>query len=1265
MPRSAASSPTPKGRPLRDLPRDRRRSPDARQPDAPQAPAGGAGDRAGVRGRLGRGGRDEPAGCSSWGRTPRPRTGWRRRCGSRASSAPRASTTRRRSRSTRPTGSPSATSTGSGCCSSRRARRPSPAQEGSKAPVSIFVEETGKTGFAHLIDLPDRAELAQVNPGDRSSSTPEGNRLIAISNGMRIGVVEPRVAARLLKLIADGNKYLAGVTSLGEQDVRIIIREIYQDPRNYGKVSFPTAAKSTDLRPYTKGTLVREDEELEEDLEDDDRGRGDRGPRPRHPARGHDGRGVRRGDRRARGAVDRLGRPARRRDRRRLRRRGAPRVCDNPRWLAALLLRAEPASACRPSSASRRRRRPRWSPRGIERRARARRHRRSTCSAAAAGSRGPRSIGQRKGDQPRGHRRSTGCSPRSSCGRPTSATSTPRSRRWPRPPAGESSLKVSITDRFATPLRDLRAAGHAGRDHLVDRGRGRGRQAERPAADRKHYRCPVCRDQLGGGEQRQAPLDARRPAARPRPGRRRRRGRPLRDRFPVPRGRRVAGRRAARPPHAAAARRRSRRSSSGSRATSARRRSRRRCGSRCSTRSLPGEPPGDVTGPRRPAADRRRPRPAARPAPSGASATRGSRSRTACGWSGASSSGSRAALGPGPGAARRRPAEPRRGVGDGDRSSRARPAALGALAAGDRATRGAARRPRDPARPRHAAAPARPGAARAGRTTRTAWVLGREAAALLPLEPLFGPAVRPSWGWQAAAITRALAASSRSGARRAGRVPARGRRPGDARRGGARRRRRGLPARRGAAARGRTRGSAASSSWFRPGSARRPGGPRTRANVALDAGARRRRRPGHRARGAGLFAPPERLVDAGRSRREDAARAVIEPPSTSLKLRGEPVELEPGCSARSSSGSIARATSGASSAAGRRPSSRPPDASRCRPPAPRRPGTGSRGAAIMRAPRRALIRDAPRFGGPTAAASSRIGDGPLVARRRTDRDAAAVPLADRVEWAVYSLLSTAGPMSEAAFLERIAESVHRPRPARRGARPRLPRELPQPGQHARPAGHRRGPPAAQPGARASGSRTSSTAATGSGYACWIGRRQQSRRLGRRPLGECLDDRERARLPAHDRPVPGEELGDVDCIWYVRGRAAFLFEVEWTAMLGEPVLRRHARMPTDDASSGSSSCSPNAPSWSATSSTARRCCARRSRPANWHLVKANHLRDWASREEPTIAGPRAAASGSTPRSSGPASSWRCSAEGDTSRGRRTRATLGRRPSPRLP
>ncbi|MFV2063216.1 MAG: tetratricopeptide repeat protein [Chloroflexota bacterium] len=144
------------------------------------------------------------------------------------------------------------------------------AKPSSKAPVSIFVEETGKTGFAHLVDLASPSDLAQVNPGDLVELAPSGPRLVARSNDIRIGVVEPRVAARLLKLVADGNKYAAGVTSLGDKDVRIIIRETYQDPANFGKVSFPSAAKVSDLRPYTKGTLVREDADLEEEFEFDE-----------------------------------------------------------------------------------------------------------------------------------------------------------------------------------------------------------------------------------------------------------------------------------------------------------------------------------------------------------------------------------------------------------------------------------------------------------------------------------------------------------------------------------------------------------------------------------------------------------------------------------------------------------------------------------------------------------------------------------------------------------------------------------------------------------------------------------------------------------------------------------------------------------------------------------------------------------------------------------------------------------------------------------
>ncbi|MGO9206634.1 MAG: hypothetical protein ACLQBX_10685 [Candidatus Limnocylindrales bacterium] len=148
--------------------------------------------------------------------------------------------------------------------------RTTPAQVGDKAPVNIFVEETGKTGFAGLYELAHPRHLAQVNPGDLVQLVPDGTRLLARSNGVHVGTVDPKVAARLLKLIAEGNQYTAGVTSLGERDVRIIIRETYQDPRNDGKVSFPTAARASDLRPYTKGTLIREEVDLEEDLEYDE-----------------------------------------------------------------------------------------------------------------------------------------------------------------------------------------------------------------------------------------------------------------------------------------------------------------------------------------------------------------------------------------------------------------------------------------------------------------------------------------------------------------------------------------------------------------------------------------------------------------------------------------------------------------------------------------------------------------------------------------------------------------------------------------------------------------------------------------------------------------------------------------------------------------------------------------------------------------------------------------------------------------------------------
>ena len=125
-----------------------------------------------------------------------------------------------------------------------------------------------------LAELQGNARISNQELADKVGLSPSPclRRVRALEDSGLINGYYTQLNASMLvlKLMAEGNKYAAGVTSLGDRDVRIIIREIFQDPRNYGKVSFPTAAKSTDLRPYTKGTLVREEMELEEDLEDDE-----------------------------------------------------------------------------------------------------------------------------------------------------------------------------------------------------------------------------------------------------------------------------------------------------------------------------------------------------------------------------------------------------------------------------------------------------------------------------------------------------------------------------------------------------------------------------------------------------------------------------------------------------------------------------------------------------------------------------------------------------------------------------------------------------------------------------------------------------------------------------------------------------------------------------------------------------------------------------------------------------------------------------------
>jgi tetratricopeptide (TPR) repeat protein len=147
------------------------------------------------------------------------------------------------------------------------------ANRADKAPATLFIEEMGKTGRARLINLAPPRVLAPLSPGDAVELVVEGDELQARVGKTSIGSVEPRIAARLLKLIAGGNRYEAAITTLHEagSELTIIIREVFTHPSNFGKVSFPTVGQAGGgVRPYMKGSALRYDDEDEVEEADED-----------------------------------------------------------------------------------------------------------------------------------------------------------------------------------------------------------------------------------------------------------------------------------------------------------------------------------------------------------------------------------------------------------------------------------------------------------------------------------------------------------------------------------------------------------------------------------------------------------------------------------------------------------------------------------------------------------------------------------------------------------------------------------------------------------------------------------------------------------------------------------------------------------------------------------------------------------------------------------------------------------------------------------
>lgn len=561
---------------------------------------------------------------------------------------------------------------------------------------------------------------------------------------------------------------------------------------------------------------------------------------------------------------------------------------------------------------------------------------------------------------------------------------------------------------------------------------------------------------------------------------------------------------------------------------------------------------------------------------------------------------------------------------------------------------------REPAREPGAAAPARPrirlvlgqpparfsqerlAAAYHG----TCWALGREAAGLLPLEPLLGPAIRAPWSWQAATLRRSLEAVAPHLARD-GRVVLLLETGG--------------PEALVAAALGGV------GAGYRLVEARLaepdeevggivelvpPGGilpppARSRGNQVLAPGSGGRGDP-EAVPGPGLFAPPER-IDARPFSALDAARSIAETAVEVLKARGEPARYErllgeilvgldrAGQLRRlvATEGHAAWAPDPVRDDAGRRGPGdpMPPPGIRSRPLSGAARWAGSEGrvarVAIGAAARAldpssdpvervlALVRD--ELTRPGQRRLVEIEPGRWWLGDRLDRQSASVPLADRVEWAAFSLLSTAGPLGEVAFFERIAalfsghdlpdEALVRAcLSSYRSPGSTADRLVTTEDLRTRTAEH---------------SELLAQLANGGhrlGFSVFLGRREQGRRVGDRTLADYLDRREQDPWLPSIAAGPPEDVEAVDCIWYVKGKLAMAFEVEWTAMLGELILRRHSRIPPADGLVRFLVLAPERAELARLKLEASPVLRTAMEDGNWHIVLWPQLQAWLARPQ---------------------------------------------------
>jgi hypothetical protein len=149
---------------------------------------------------------------------------------------------------------------------------PGPCKQGRKAAGTpqLFIQESGKSATTVLHKPASARVVAGVAPGHPVKLAVQGQALnVFTRDDEYLGLVEPKLGKRLVRLLGGGNQYAAAVIGINERGISVIIRETFRHPSQQGVCSFPSKSKD-EHRVYLGEDLLRYVDDNEPEEEDDD-----------------------------------------------------------------------------------------------------------------------------------------------------------------------------------------------------------------------------------------------------------------------------------------------------------------------------------------------------------------------------------------------------------------------------------------------------------------------------------------------------------------------------------------------------------------------------------------------------------------------------------------------------------------------------------------------------------------------------------------------------------------------------------------------------------------------------------------------------------------------------------------------------------------------------------------------------------------------------------------------------------------------------------